>query len=355
MRVRMLPIEGRQRPTMKVGLKNNSWDRGFCYVGRRSMNIVALRNFVRVVDLGNVSKAAQAIHIAQPALSRQLRALEEELGVQLVIRHSWGVAPTRAGAVLASSARRILNDIASVRMEVRAAEHEPAGLVSVGATPSLAATFFYPLTTRLLQKYPKICLRLTERMSSDLANELHRGRTDLGIVQKNRALTGLKADFLLTEHVALVGRPDLVAGVGPVTWDAFRNLPLILPTAPSDARSALDIAFGDAEIHIAAEIDGLPTMLQMVAHGLGFALLTRSACEKMVASGEVALSPLQFPWPQRDVVVARGPNRPRSRAALAVYDELQHLAAELSDRFEWHLEAPVDTDKMPVVAEPAEV
>ena len=299
------------------------------------MNITTLRNFVRVVDLGNVSKAAEVIRIAQPALSRQLRALEDELGVQLLTRHSWGVAATRAGEILAFSARRILNDLAGIQMEVRAADQEPAGMVNVGATPSLASAFFSPLAARVLQKYPKIRLRLADRMSGDLANELNHGRVDLAIVQKNRALSGLQTDHLLTERVGLVGKPDLCAAIGPVTHETFQTLPLILPTAPSDTRSALDMAFGDRQLHIAVEVDGLQAMLKMVADGLGFTLLTKSACNDLVNAGELAFSPLQFDWPDRDVVVARAAHRSYTRAAVVVFEELRLLVDELASRFEW--------------------
>src|SRR3954462_7731667 len=101
------------------------------------MNLRQLRYFVSVVEAGNMTRAAEQLHVAQTALGMQIRQIEEDLGVALLVRHSRGVEPTKAGKLLYARAMDILKLVEQTRIEVSASEHEDSEAIRFGITPAL--------------------------------------------------------------------------------------------------------------------------------------------------------------------------------------------------------------------------
>src|SRR5262245_45274960 len=101
------------------------------------MNLRQLKYFVGVVEAGNMTRAAEQLHVAQTALGMQIRQLEEDLGVALLVRHSRGVEPTKAGSLLHTRAISILKEVEEARKDVRACEREDSEAIRLGITPAL--------------------------------------------------------------------------------------------------------------------------------------------------------------------------------------------------------------------------
>ncbi|NQV95491.1 MAG: LysR family transcriptional regulator, partial [Sphingomonadales bacterium] len=132
------------------------------------MNLIHLSNFIQVVEWGNISKAAQFLNIAQPALSRQILSLEEELGAKLLRRHTWGVEPTEDGKNFLECARRIQKECTAARESVQLKKGSPVGTAYLGVPSAYAVTLVPPLLQRMRVIYPNIRVHVVEAFSGTI-------------------------------------------------------------------------------------------------------------------------------------------------------------------------------------------
>jgi len=139
------------------------------------MELRQLRYFVAIADHGSLSRAALVLHVAQPALTQQVRQLEEELGAQLLHRSAQGVLCTDAGKVFYEHAQAILKQVADARSAVTQSTTRPAGSVTLGFPHSISGALALPLLTATRARYPEITLQLTEELSGSLAEQLISG------------------------------------------------------------------------------------------------------------------------------------------------------------------------------------
>ena len=139
-----------------------------------------LRNFVAVATAGSISRAAELRHIAQPALSLQMRNLEESLGVRLFERTSRGVMVTAAGERLLAHALAMLERMEAAIEDVQGAADEPLGTVAVGLPLSVARYLATPLVRTVLARHPGIRLQLFEVSTGYIPEMLVKGQIDLG-------------------------------------------------------------------------------------------------------------------------------------------------------------------------------
>lgn len=146
------------------------------------MDVRQLRFFVAIVEEGTISAAAQRLRIAQPALSKHVHGLEEELGVQLLSRSAQGVRPTEAGQRLHEHAEFILRYLGQTIEEVRGYAKEPHGVVAVGLPTSVAVVLSVPLVAAMRQQLPHVLLRIAEGMSGDILEWLKAGRLDFAML-----------------------------------------------------------------------------------------------------------------------------------------------------------------------------
>ena len=168
--------------------------------------------------------------MSQPTLSRQIHALEEELGVALFTRYDRGVTLTEAGELLRDRAARLLTDFGQLRDEVVARADAPRGEVGIGLPPSLRDIVNVPLVHACATRHPLIHLHVHEGISLDLSQLVQSGRLDLAVVVDLEASRSTRATHLLSEPLYLVGPPD--AGLtldSPVT-------PAQVAAAPSPPR-----------------------------------------------------------------------------------------------------------------------
>jgi LysR family transcriptional regulator, nitrogen assimilation regulatory protein len=301
------------------------------------MTLTQLANFVRIAELQSLSKAAAAIRIAQPALSRQVRNLEIELGNALLIRHAWGVTLTPAGEVLVARARRLLVDAENTRDAVLALTTEPTGLIAIGVPSSVSTTLLPELAAALREKYPRLRPHFVEGFSAVLHARTLSGELDLAALYDDRAIGPLATTPLLAENLMLVGPPDGEVGRLTTSADLLASRPLILPARPNRLRLIVDEALArrpQAE-GPAFEMDSLSAIIAMVERGAGWTVLPFSTVAAAVACGAVKVWDLQYPQLSRTLLLVRPVDRQATPAVFAVQAEIRALVGWMAPAMQW--------------------
>lgn len=244
------------------------------------MEFRQLRYFVRIVDLGSLSKAAADLYVAQPALSKQLAALEAELKTGLLVRSTRGVTPTEAGLAFYRQAQSILRQLGALPDEVRSADASPSGLVAVGMPFSASNILAPALVAATRARWPGIRLAITQEGSGQLETLLAAGRLDFGLLyERERPAPRIEERPLVVEELFLVTRKRRGAARGEVTLAEAAQEALVLPRGANSTRQVVEKAFSRAghTLRIAAEVDVPWTSRALVAEGLGATILSRSA------------------------------------------------------------------------------
>jgi LysR family transcriptional regulator, nitrogen assimilation regulatory protein len=252
------------------------------------MDLKQLEYFVRVAELGSFTRAALALDVAQPALSRQVRLLEVELRQNLLVRNGRGAVPTEAGRLLLEHGRGILHQVERAREELGRVRGALAGRVAIGLPPSVARVLTVPLTRAFRQHLPEASLSISEGLSVTMIDWLRTGRLDIAVLYNAPPSDEIEATPLEDEELLLVqARPAGLAEEpppGPVTLAEVARLPLVIPSRPNAVRMLVEAELANIgeRPKVALEIDGVSAILDLVADGVGVALLSRNAVESSV-------------------------------------------------------------------------
>jgi LysR family transcriptional regulator, nitrogen assimilation regulatory protein len=301
------------------------------------METRALRYFQAVAEHGSYSRAAESLRISQPAISRTIRQLEEELGCLLFRRHGHGVSLTDAGQVLFERSQNVLRQIEQAKADIRANAAGPAGTIAV-ALPPAAGTFLAPLLIeRFGAEFPNVFLKLIGGFSGYIHEWLVRGQVDLACIHDPLPQRGFEVTPLVSEEVFLVGRPGAARFPRKhVRTEDLLGLPLILPSRPNASRRLLDSWVGPsgAALRIAAEVDDHTISRALVRQGIGFTLLTRGAFEADLKRGEVEAWPFRpsARWP---LAMIRSTHGPPSAIIDAFASTLRAVARDLVATGRW--------------------
>jgi len=245
------------------------------------MDLKQIEAFVRVAELGSFTKAALAMQVAQPLLSRHIRQLEVELHQSLLIRNGRGVTPTESGLLMLEHARGILYQVALAKEELSGTSGALAGPISIGLPPSLSRLITVPLTLAFKTALPQAKLSLTEGFSALMYESLRAGRIDMAVLYNPAPSQDLEMTQLHEDALILIGSSK---GIGQKSQILLKSnlmlkdlceLPLILPSKPNAFRLLIEVEMQklNARPHIALEIDGINAILELVKEGLGFAVL----------------------------------------------------------------------------------
>lgn len=270
------------------------------------MQIQQLAYFVAVAEHRHFTRAAQAQHVAQPSLSKQIAALEAELGGPLFSRARGNIALTPAGEALLPLAERVLADLELAQTTVRDVVGLKRGSLRLGATPSLSTALLPAALRRYQQRYPGIRLLLEEGGSRDLVGHLANGALDVALIILPLRPTdpSLQTVPLLNEPlvVAVPPRHPLVA-LKSVHITDLRDVPLVMFREGYDLRAVTLAACRQAGFEPILAVEGgeMDAVLQMVQAGLGASIVPT-----MVAAGmpNLRLLPLSRPQLTRTVAVA---------------------------------------------------
>jgi DNA-binding transcriptional LysR family regulator len=302
------------------------------------MDLRQLRTFIHVAELGSFSKAAERLHIAQPALSRQVRLLEAELKAQLFVRHGRGVRLTDAGAVFLDRAASILRQMEQMRDDVAAEAGAVSGQVSIGLPPSVGFVLTGPLVADFREAFPKVTLRIVEGVGGFVHEWLMGGRLDFAVLYKPESARHLDATPLWHEDLHLIGPAS--AGLspdGPVPLADLARYPVILPSAGHGLRGLLErhAARHGVTLHVEIEADAMRIQKDLTARGLGYTMLTYAAVRPEVEAGLLSAAPIVAPAVPRQVVRAFPADRAVSRAARLLGDRLTFVVRRMIAAGEW--------------------
>jgi LysR family nitrogen assimilation transcriptional regulator len=260
------------------------------------MDTRGLRYFQAVAEFGSYSRGAEFLRISQPAVSRQIRALEDELGRPLFVRHSHGVSLTDAGRMLLDRGQAILRQFDQARDDIRRGDAGPSGTVTL-AVPPAAGNFLIPaLTRRFSAAYPNVFMKVVAGFSGYIHEWLVRGRVDMACIHDPVPQPGFTVIPLVKEEVFLVGRRGgLPAGRAHVRTQDLADLPLILPGRPNASRRLLDgwLSRRGIRLNVTLEADDHLVIRAMMRAGLGFSLLTQGAFLSDLRHGDLQAWPFR--------------------------------------------------------------
>jgi DNA-binding transcriptional LysR family regulator len=302
------------------------------------MDIRQLRTFIHVAELGSFSKAAERLHIAQPALSRQIRLLEAELDVALFVRHGRGVRLTDAGALFLDRASGIMRQIEQARADVAAEAGDVSGEVSIGMPPSVGIVLTGPLVADFRQAFPKVKLKIVEGVGGFVHEWMLGGRLDIGILYEPGVPRQLETAPLWREDLHLIGPAGAkLSPEEPVPLSTLSGLPLILPSAGYGLRGLVErhAARQDVTLRIEIEADAMRIQKELTARGLGHTVLTFASVREEVAAGRLSSAPIVEPCMPRRVIRAFPADRAVSRATRMLGDRLFVVVKRMIAAGEW--------------------
>lgn len=265
------------------------------------MELRELRNFMQVARAGSVSGAAQELHLAQPALSRQIRKLEHELGVPLFTRHGRGVRLTVPGAVLLERAEIIAQLVHETGEEIKQDRSLTRGRFAFGAPPAAGRLLIAPFVERFQKVWPQTTLHMREGVTSSLLEWLIDKRLDLALLHNPPHLEALNISPVLSERMFVIG-PPFVHRKGRKQRKTYRirdfgDLPLILPNMAHTNRRLVEHAALEhgVRLRIKIEADSVAFAKAMVENGLGYTILTYAAVQDELTRKTLTAYPIVQP------------------------------------------------------------
>jgi LysR family nitrogen assimilation transcriptional regulator len=260
-----------------------------------TMDLKQIRAFVQVAELGSFTRAAAVLQIAQPALSRQVRALEVDLRQSLFARNGRGVTLTEAGTRLLAHGRGILQQVERARQDLADPCGAGAGLLSIGLPPSLSRTLTTPLVAAFRARFPRATLTMVEGLSNYTLEWLEQGRIDCAVAYNATPSAALDVQPVMDERMFLVSarptgrktRGQRPAPPQPATLADVAAHDLVIPSRPHAIRMRLETVLAQAGLkpRVDLEIESVPAILDLVHGHPLHAVLSRSA---LLASGHEA-------------------------------------------------------------------
>lgn len=278
------------------------------------MNLRQLRYFVSVLDAGNMTKAADRLHVAQTALGMQIRLLEEDVGVELLVRHSRGVTSTPAGSLLYERASEVLKLIEQVRREVAALGGESTESIRLGTTPALMPVIGPEIAVTVRERLPQVALSMVEAMSHMLFEHLTRGDVDFILAYDVPDQPQITRTALLQDDLVLVSLPG-PHRAKPVAFAEALEETLAMPEPGDTVRAAVakQAAEQGVELRVVYEVRSVSAMKSLVSRGAACSILPYFAVAEEVRNGLLEARPITLPAVRRTLYLAYAAQRPRFR------------------------------------------
>ena len=293
------------------------------------MDIRQLRYFVAVVELGSFSAAARRLGVAQPALSRHMRALEETLGVPLVRRDTRGARATEHGERLLYQASAILRQFDMVPEIVGSPEGAVSGRVVVGLPTSTNAVLARPLIRAVMEKLPSVRLHVIESLSGFLQEWIEAGRLDISLLYDPRPTPAVDLETLVSESLFLVGSSRAAGDYSEgVPFAELSRVPLAMPGPTHALRRLIDRVALEVGVspNVVVEVDSLSVMKAITEKDGFYSVLPMGPVYEEVQQGRLSARPLVKPDVIRSITLATSATRGRTRAC----DEVKRLIVEIT-------------------------
>lgn len=287
------------------------------------MDFKQIEYFVRVAELGSFTKASIDLNIAQPALSRQVRLLEVELGQSLLLRNGRGVSPTEGGKLLLEHGRGIMYQIERTREELSKLKGSLVGRVALGMPPSLSRLLSLPLINQINQVLPDVSLSISEGLSSQMTESLQSGNLDIALLYNAHAADDIELVPLGSERLYLIrkgtGSDSIRVGEG-IELNALTHERLITPSSNNAIRLFLQSEMINLGLrpNIILEIDSIRLILDLVANGNGSGVLSMNAVKSLGTEHHLDIHPIIDPDLSIKLYLATSSRRPTTHTQLAM-------------------------------------
>ena len=282
-----------------------------------------LRYFVKVAELGSLTRAAEALHMAQPALSQHIRGLEDEIGAKLLARGPRGVTLTEAGQRMLEESRAMLVGAQSLAERVRGDSSEPAGEVVIGVGQTVGSLLMLPLLEAAAQRLPRVRIQIREMLSGLLPELVRSGAVDFAISYNTASGNGIEAISVLSEEMCLVGQRRLAQRhlgknlKDEVPFKALAGLPLYLSRRSHILRELVERVAREKKVtpNLLAEVDSLYIMKELALGGTGFCVLSLANVRRELEHHDLYVARIVQPVIRREICFVRRSSGALPRAA----------------------------------------
>jgi LysR family nitrogen assimilation transcriptional regulator len=262
------------------------------------MDLKQLETFVHVAELGSFTRAASVLQIAQPALSRQVRALEVELHQPLFDRNGRGVTLTDAGQRLLAHGRGILQQVERAKQDLEDQRGAATGLLSIALPPSVSRTLTAPLVEAFRNRFPRATLSMLEGLTTYTLEWLQQGRVDCAVVYNATPAAAITLQPVLDEKLYLVsarGTARTLLGSAVTLADVAAH-ELVIPSRPHAIRMRLETALAAEGLkpQVGLEIESVPAMLDLVQRLPLHAVLSLNALRGSEHEGGLQARPIHI-------------------------------------------------------------
>ncbi|MBK1687203.1 LysR family transcriptional regulator [Rubrivivax gelatinosus] len=300
------------------------------------MDLDHIELFVVVADLGSLSKAAIRSDLSASALSRKLGALEAQCQGALLHRTGRGVKLTALGEHVLPMARVLLAQAKALKHEMSASTSVCSGTVHVGCVPALVSPVLTRVVREARERFPHVVVHAAEGYPNQIEEWLVDGKVDLGFVLRKPPESVDKP--LAVARLCLVGpRQDRITQQAEVDFKALDGLPLMQPAAPSTFRNAIAETARQVgiKLNVVAEVDSVHLMKEMACAGVGYGLLSKTAVQRELRSGELSATPIVNPEIVRSIYLGTSPRKTESRATRELAQLIRQVAGQMAESGEW--------------------
>ncbi len=293
------------------------------------------RYFLKVAETGNLTRAAAQLHMTQPALSRHLKQLEEEMGVELLMRHGRGVRLTEAGALFVDQARDILARADNLADILHAREIQPTGTLAVGMPLSWSNLVTTPLIVAFRRKHPSVTIRLIEGTTDELRQALKRREIQAAVVTMVERDPEIDMRHVISDGAFLIGPPgSTIVRDGKLDLKALTGQPLVLLSHTTNVRRELERVLAKARLssEMVLEVNTL-SLLDYVERGVGCSVVPACAVAGFTRRHRLAVGLIDGFRSDWAVGSLRG--HPSTAAQKAFEDMMEAMMVDLVDRGAW--------------------
>jgi LysR family transcriptional regulator, nitrogen assimilation regulatory protein len=283
------------------------------------MDIKSLQSFLQVARARSFSKASALLGVTQPALSRQMRRLEEEVGQSLLHRDGRGISLTEAGRMFMVRARAIVEEMQVAKSELANLRGEPRGTVTLGLSPTMCQALLPAIVRQIRNAYPRIHLRVMQGLSGELNDWLVQGRLDAAVLSQTPATRQRHGEVLAVEDLYLIG-PGSERTAQDCTLAELAKFELVLPTSGHGLRTSVEDAARQAgvDLRVVLEIDSLTALVRIAQEGIAHAVLPKYVVAAELRAGAVCARRIVEPPIRRTLMLATATPKLLSPAAQAV-------------------------------------
>ena len=286
------------------------------------INVTKAPYFIRVAETGSISRAAEQLKMAQPALSHYIRDLESDVGAPLFERNGRGVSLTQVGHRLYLEAKTLLDKLETAELDVASRYGPSLSSAKVGVVPWMIERLGLPLADSVRREMPRTTLQVIEGQNSSLLEWLDQGVIDVGVSFYEFHSAYVDVEPVFDEKIFLLGSaksPEL-ASISEISFEDVTQLPLVLPPSPHPLRHRVERKALQAghRLNIVTETEAASIAIYIASAGMGFTLIPRAACRDLDQRGLKAVPIAGSPLMQT-LVIMTSLKRPLSTCETALH------------------------------------